>query len=183
MHIEASSVILQNKVIWAHEQQEIISLAYALWREYIYKSSLYNDCLKFWLLCLTGMVDRRAFQFEVEGYSCVREMFLFFFVPFLVLDSFTWINLFLHENYVIVCVLCVWCVCVRECECMCVCVCARACVCVCERERERERGSIFCVWLLSSATMLVNWCFEPSQPLGIISGLKETFIERHSWKD
>ena len=23
-----------------------------------------------------------------------------------------------------------------------------------------------------------NWCFEPSQPLGIISGLKETFIKR-----
>ena len=27
--------------------------------------------------------------------------------------------------------------------------------------------------------ILVNWCFEPSQPLGIISGLKETFIKRH----
>ena len=27
--------------------------------------------------------------------------------------------------------------------------------------------------------MLVIWCFEPSQSLGIISGLKETFIERH----
>ena len=26
---------------------------------------------------------------------------------------------------------------------------------------------------------LVNWCFEPSQLLGIISGLKETFIKRH----
>ena len=26
---------------------------------------------------------------------------------------------------------------------------------------------------------LVNWCFELSQPLGIISGLKETFIKRH----
>ena len=25
----------------------------------------------------------------------------------------------------------------------------------------------------------VNWCFEPSQPVGIISGLKETFINRH----
>ena len=25
---------------------------------------------------------------------------------------------------------------------------------------------------------LVNWCFEPSQPLGIISGQKETFIKR-----
>ena len=27
--------------------------------------------------------------------------------------------------------------------------------------------------------MLVNWCFQPSQPLGIISGLKETFIKRY----
>ena len=26
---------------------------------------------------------------------------------------------------------------------------------------------------------MVNWCFEPSQPLGIISGLKGTFIKRH----
>ena len=26
---------------------------------------------------------------------------------------------------------------------------------------------------------LVNWCFEPSQPLGIISGLKETFVKRY----
>ena len=26
---------------------------------------------------------------------------------------------------------------------------------------------------------LINWCFESSQPLGIISGLKETFIKRH----
>ena len=26
---------------------------------------------------------------------------------------------------------------------------------------------------------LVNWCFEPSQPLQIISGLKETFIKRY----
>ena len=24
----------------------------------------------------------------------------------------------------------------------------------------------------------VNWCFEPSQPLAITSGLKETFIKR-----
>ena len=26
---------------------------------------------------------------------------------------------------------------------------------------------------------MVIWRFEPSQPLGITSGLKETFIERH----
>ena len=26
---------------------------------------------------------------------------------------------------------------------------------------------------------LVNWCFKPSQPLGIISGLKKTFIKGH----
>ena len=25
----------------------------------------------------------------------------------------------------------------------------------------------------------VNWCFELSQPLGIISGLKETFVKKH----
>ena len=28
------------------------------------------------------------------------------------------------------------------------------------------------------ADLVVNWCFEPSQPLGIISGLRETFIKR-----
>ena len=26
--------------------------------------------------------------------------------------------------------------------------------------------------------LIVNWCLEPSQPPGIISGLKETFIKR-----
>ena len=31
-------------------------------------------------------------------------------------------------------------------------------------------------WLVG---WLVIWCFEPSQPLGIISGLKETFIKRY----
>ena len=35
-----------------------------------------------------------------------------------------------------------------------------------ERERERERGR-------------VNRCFEPSQPLGITSGLKETSTKRY----
>ena len=25
----------------------------------------------------------------------------------------------------------------------------------------------------------MDWCFEPSQPLGSILGLKETFINRH----
>ena len=28
-------------------------------------------------------------------------------------------------------------------------------------------------------TKLVHWCFEPSQPLGTISGPKETFIKRY----
>ena len=37
-----------------------------------------------------------------------------------------------------------------------------------EREKERKRQRVY----------LNNWCFEPSQPLGIISGLKETFIKR-----
>ena len=27
---------------------------------------------------------------------------------------------------------------------------------------------------------LVNWRFKPSQPQGVISGLKETFIKRHT---
>ena len=48
-----------------------------------------------------------------------------------------------------------------------------------------------CDWILTSCqshsttsgrthlySSLVNWCFEPSQPLGIISGLKENFIKR-----
>ena len=26
---------------------------------------------------------------------------------------------------------------------------------------------------------IVNWCFESGQPLGIISGLKETFLRRY----
>ena len=30
-----------------------------------------------------------------------------------------------------------------------------------------------------TASELVNLCFEPSQPLGIVSGLKETFIKRY----
>ena len=30
-----------------------------------------------------------------------------------------------------------------------------------------------------TVSLLVNWCFEPSQPQGIISGLKETFIKRY----
>ena len=33
--------------------------------------------------------------------------------------------------------------------------------------------------ITTKTSELVNWCFEPSQPLAIISGLKETFIERH----
>ena len=33
--------------------------------------------------------------------------------------------------------------------------------------------------MLSIVCWLVNWCFEPSQPLGIMSGLKETFIKRY----
>ena len=32
---------------------------------------------------------------------------------------------------------------------------------------------------LAAWKKLVNWCFEPSQPLGIISWLKETFIKRY----
>ena len=32
--------------------------------------------------------------------------------------------------------------------------------------------------ITSDFCYLVNWCFETSQRLGIISGLKETFIQR-----
>ena len=32
----------------------------------------------------------------------------------------------------------------------------------------------------TKAAELVDWCFEPSQPLGIISGLKETSIKRYA---
>ena len=32
---------------------------------------------------------------------------------------------------------------------------------------------------LPIAGLLVSWCFEPSQPQRIISGLKETFIKRY----
>ena len=31
----------------------------------------------------------------------------------------------------------------------------------------------------SEFSYLVNWCFEPSQPIRIISALKETFIRRY----
>ena len=27
--------------------------------------------------------------------------------------------------------------------------------------------------------VVVQWCFEPSQPLGIISGMKETFTKKY----
>ena len=33
---------------------------------------------------------------------------------------------------------------------------------------------------LSQAQFFVNWSFEPSQPLGITSGLKETSIKRYT---
>ena len=38
-------------------------------------------------------------------------------------------------------------------------------------------------YILRLVEFLVNLCFEPSQPLGIISGLREIFIKRYiSWK-
>ena len=33
---------------------------------------------------------------------------------------------------------------------------------------------------ISAEDKLVNWCFEPSQPLCIISGLKETLVKRYT---
>ena len=33
--------------------------------------------------------------------------------------------------------------------------------------------------VLVTTMKLVSWCFKPSQPQGIISGLRETFIKRY----
>ena len=33
--------------------------------------------------------------------------------------------------------------------------------------------------VVKKISWLVKWCFEPSQPLVIISGLKETFVKRY----
>ena len=35
-------------------------------------------------------------------------------------------------------------------------------------------------FLETEVCLLVDWCFEPSPLLGIISGLKETFIKRNT---
>ena len=50
-----------------------------------------------------------------------------------------------------------------------------------ERERERERETHTQEYTTHTHTHVCCWwwCFEPSQPLEIISGLKETFIKRH----
>ena len=48
------------------------------------------------------------------------------------------------------------------------------CVCVCERETERERERE-----RERETYLVIWCFKPSQPKTILSGLREIFINRY----
>ena len=42
----------------------------------------------------------------------------------------------------------------------------------------RERSRKWNGWT-ERETELVNWCVEPSQPRGIISGLKETFIKSY----
>ena len=89
--------------------------------------------------------------------------------------------------------------------CLCVCVCVLGCLCTCTCFAVGLlnirfvsdlilywASQIYCgVWVgdnwtfcpsSSFAVMLllpVSCCFEPSQPLGIISGLKETFIKRH----
>ena len=38
---------------------------------------------------------------------------------------------------------------------------------------------LHCRMVWRAGGKLVNWCFEPSQPLGITSGLRETFIKRY----
>ena len=53
------------------------------------------------------------------------------------------------------------------------------------REGERERAGVGLEvrgrvsGQLGTVSELGSWCFEPCQPLGIISGLKETFIKRY----
>ena len=37
---------------------------------------------------------------------------------------------------------------------------------------------LHCRMVWRAGGKLVNWCSQPGQPLGIISGLKETFIKR-----
>ena len=36
-----------------------------------------------------------------------------------------------------------------------------------------------CVHKGETVSLLVNWCFKPSQPRRIISGLEENFIKRY----
>ena len=48
------------------------------------------------------------------------------------------------------------------------------CVCVCSADIMNHYHNDD-----GDSNELVNWCFELSQPLGIISGLTETFIKRY----
>ena len=50
-----------------------------------------------------------------------------------------------------------------------------------ERSWKRKKSTIFLKETIRATvkfSCLANWYFKPSQPLGIISGLKETFIKR-----
>ena len=75
---------------------------------------------------------------------------------------------------------------VVPCLCVCLCVCVCVCVCVgttCARLMypflSHALDDSSSVLMGNTKILRVNWCFEPSQPLGIISGLKKTFIKRY----
>ena len=50
----------------------------------------------------------------------------------------------------------------------------------CWMDSIKEWASLPMPELLTRISWLVNWCSDPSQPLGNISGLKETFIKRYT---
>ena len=45
---------------------------------------------------------------------------------------------------------------------------------------QRHRSKYLTKMEKKKVGLLVNWCFEPSQPLGVISRLKETFIKKYT---
>ena len=46
-------------------------------------------------------------------------------------------------------------------------------------KRQRTRNTTETVLDYNSPSLSVSWCLEPSQPLWILSGLRETFIKRY----
>ena len=46
--------------------------------------------------------------------------------------------------------------------------------------REQTQKTVSTNACPTGISLLVNWCFEPNQPLGVTSGLRETFIKRYA---